>query len=55
MSALITSKQLNKVCVLCSAIGPEGFLFDWFGDIQPKIVRLNLRLGQTQFLIMKNC
>ena len=28
MSALITSKQLNKVCVLCSAIGPEGFLFD---------------------------
>lgn len=55
MSALITSKQLNKVCVLCSAIGPEGFLFDWFGDIQPKIVRLNLRLGQTHLLIMKNC
>ena len=50
MSALITSKQLNKVCVLCSAIGPEGFLFDWFGDIQPKIVRLNLRLGQTLFV-----
>lgn len=55
MSALITSKQLNKVCVLCSAIGPEGFLFDWFGDIQPKIVRLNLRLGKTHLLIMKNC
>ena len=55
MTALITLKPLNKVCVLCSAFGLEGFLFDWFGDIQPKIVRLNLGLGQTQLLIMKNC
>ena len=55
MSALITLKPLNKVCVLCSVFGLEGFLFDWFGDIQPKIVRLNLRLGQTHLLIMKNC
>lgn len=55
MSALITLKPLNKVCVLCSVFGLEGFLFDWFGDIQPKIVRLNLGLGQTQLLIMKNC
>ena len=49
MSALITLKPL------CSVFGLEGFLFDWFGDIQPKIVRLNLGLGQTQLLIMKNC
>ena len=55
MSVLITLKPLNKVCVLCSVFGLEGFLFDWFGDIQPKIVRLNLGLGQTQLLIMKNC
>ena len=48
-------KPLNKVCVLCSVFGLEGFLFDWFGDIQPKIVRLNLGLGQTQLFIMKNC
>ena len=55
MSVLITLKPLNKVCVLCSVFGLEGFLYDWFGDIQPKIVRLNLGLGQTQLLIMKNC
>ena len=55
MTALITLKPLNKVCELCSAFSLEGFLFDWFGDIQPKIVRLNLRLGQTHLLIMKNC
>lgn len=55
MTVLITLKPLTKVCVLCSAFGLEGFLFDWFGDIQLKIVRLNLGLGQTQLLIMKNC
>lgn len=33
MFVFIILKLLNKVCVLCSVIGFEGFLFDWFGDI----------------------